>query len=105
MYAKTTKIYYTPRKLRLVAALIRGKKAEEASEYLRNVNKKGSVIVGKTLKSAISNAMNQGVNPADLTVSEVRVDESLKIKRIFAGSRGRSSSKTKRYSTLTVKLK
>lgn len=103
--AKTTKINYTPRKLRLVANLVKGKKVEEAMEYIRNVNKKGALIVYKTLKSAVSNAQNKGANPADLVVDDIRVDNSIVLKRFFAESRGRARLKLKRYSTLTIKLK
>lgn len=105
MYAKTTKINYTPRKLRLVANLVRGKKAEEAMEYLKNVNKKGAEIVYKTIRSAVANAQQKGANPAELAIGEIRVDQSLLLKRFFAESRGRARQKLKRYSTLVVKLK
>lgn len=105
MYSKTTKINYTPRKLRLVANMVRGMKAEEAMEYLKNVNKKGSIYVFKGVKSAVSNAFSKGVNVGDLVINEVRVDQSLTLKRAFRESRGRVRSKLKRYSTLTIKLK
>jgi large subunit ribosomal protein L22 len=105
MYSKTTKLNYTPRKLRLVANLVKGKKAEEALEYLKNVDKKGSTYVYKGIKSAIANAFSKGVNVADLTVDEIRVDQSMVLKRVVRESRGRARSKLKRYSTLTVKLK
>lgn len=105
MYARTEKINYTPRKLRLVAGLVRGKKANEAMEYLKNVNKKGANVVYKTLKSAVSNAQNKGANPDELMISEIKVDQSIILKRFFAESRGRAREKLKRYSTLTVKLK
>lgn len=105
MYAKTTKINYTPRKLRLVAGQVKGKKVDEAMEYLKNVNKKGAAIVYKTLKSAASNAQNKGANPADLVIEEIRVDQSILLKRIFTESRGKAREKLKRYSTLVVKLK
>jgi large subunit ribosomal protein L22 len=105
MFAKLTKINYTPRKLRLVANLVKGKKAEEALEYLKNVNKKGAEIIYKTIKSAIANAANKGVNPSDLSINDIRVDESMKLGRIFTGGRGRAREKIKRYSTLTVRLK
>ncbi|GIW57595.1 MAG: 50S ribosomal protein L22 [Candidatus Dojkabacteria bacterium] len=104
MYAKTSKINYTPRKLRLVANLIKGKKAEEAMEYLKNVNKKGALFVYKTIKSALANAQNKGFNPSDLSVVDVRVDSSISLKRLFYFGRGRARLKLKRYSTLTVRL-
>jgi large subunit ribosomal protein L22 len=105
MYSKTTKLNYTPRKLRLVANLVKGKKAEEALEFLKNVDKKGSAYVYKGIKSAMSNAFNKGVNVADLAVDEITVDQSIVLKRVLRASRGRARSKLKRYSTLVVKLK
>lgn len=105
MYSKTSKIYYTPRKLRLVANLVRGQKAESALEYLKNVDKKGALFVYKGVKSAMSNAFNKGVNVADLFIDEIRVDESLKLPRIIHASRRNGHFKIKRYSTLVIKLK
>lgn len=105
MYSRTTKINYTPRKLRLVANMVRGMRAEEALEYLRNVNKKGSIFVTKGIKSALSNAFNKGVDVNTLVVGEIMVDESIKLARVLRESRGRARKKIKRYSTLTVKLK
>jgi large subunit ribosomal protein L22 len=105
MYSKTAKINYTPRKLRLVTNLVKGMKAEEAMEYLKNVNKKGSLFVHKGIKSAVSNAFSKGVSVADLVIDEIRVDESIRAKRSFQESRGRARLKLKRYSTLIVKLK
>jgi large subunit ribosomal protein L22 len=104
MYAKTSKINYTPRKLRLVANLIKGKRVEEAMEYLKNVNKKGALFVYKTIKSALANAQSRGVNPSDLSVVDIRVDSSMTLKELFYFGRGRSRLKLKRYSTLTVRL-
>jgi len=105
MYSKISKINYTPRKLRLVVDLVRGKNAEQALEYLKNVNKKGAGYVHKGIKSAISNAFATGTNVSNLIVDEIRVDQSILLKRYFRESRGRARSKLKRYSTLTVKLK
>jgi large subunit ribosomal protein L22 len=105
MYSKTTKLNYTPRKLRLVANLVKGKKAEEALEFLQNVDKKGAAYVYKGIKSAMSNAFVKGVNVAELTVEEIRVDQSITLDRVLRQSRGRARSKQKRYSTLTIKLK
>ncbi len=105
MYSKTSKINYTPRKLRLVADLVRGKKAEEALEYLKNVDKKGAAVVYKGIKSAMSNAFEKGVNVAELVVGEIRVDESVKRKKLLYASRRSGRITIKRYSTLTVRLK
>jgi large subunit ribosomal protein L22 len=105
MYSRTEKIYYTPRKLRLVVDMVRGKKAEESLEYLKNVKKKGALYVHKGIKSALSNAFNKGANVSELVVDEIMVNQSILYKRYFNISRGRVNKKMKRYSTLIVKLK
>lgn len=105
MKAKLSKIQYTPRKLRLVANQVRGMKAEEALEYLKNVEKKGSFFVYKTIKSAISNSYNSGEDISNLVIEEIKVDASVTYKRYFRESRGSVRTKLKRYSTLSVKLK
>lgn len=79
--------------------------AEKSLEFLKNVDKKGSLFVYKGVKSAISNAFNKGVNVSDLVVGEIRVDQSILIPRIWHESRGRARKKLKRYSTLVIKLK
>lgn len=105
MKAVTKRVNYTPRKLRLVANMIKGMKAEQALEYLKNVNKKGGYIVYKTLKSAIANAQMKGYSPDNLTVFDVRVDKSVILKRSVPLARFRTHLKLKRYSTLTIVLK
>lgn len=104
MKAKLTKIKYTPRKLRLVANMVKGMQVMPALEYLQNVDKKGAVYVTKTVKSAASNATNKGENLANLTIKEIRVDQSMKLKRFKAGSRHRVKPISRKFSTLTVVL-
>ena len=48
----------SPRKVRIVANLVRGKKAGEAISILRNTHKAASIVVEKTLRSAMANAEN-----------------------------------------------
>ena len=54
--AKNVRI--SPRKVRIVADLIRGKNAGEALAILRNTHKAASIVVEKTLRSAMANAEN-----------------------------------------------
>ncbi len=105
MYSKTAKINYTPRKLRLVANMVRGKKAEESLEFLKNVNKKGSLYVYKGVKSAIANAFSKGINVSTLIIGEIMVEQSITLQRLWHASKGKGRKKLKRYSTLIVKLK
>jgi len=64
-----------PRKVRLVADLIRGRYAQEAIDILQFANKRAAVLVKKVLQSAIANADEQEADVSRLFVSEAVVDE------------------------------
>lgn len=92
-----------PRKARLVADLIRGKKVPEALAQLDFGMSKASRLLKKTLNSAVANAeMTQDVRPENLKVSKVYVDEGPRLKRAKAGSRGSRAPILKRMSHFTV---
>lgn len=65
-----------PRKVRLVADLIRGLDAQHAMDVLEFANKRAAVMVRKVLESAIANADEQEADVLRLYVSEARVDEA-----------------------------
>ncbi len=95
----------SPYKLRLVITLVRGKLVNECFDILSSTNKKASIIVAATLKSAMSNALhNYSMNPNALYVSDIRVDEGMKIKRYKPASRGSVRKLVSRRSHLTVTL-
>jgi len=92
-----------PRKARLAAGLIRGKKVTEAVEQLRFANSKGSRLLIRTLHSAVANAELQGdLRKESLIVSEVRVDEGPRLKRAKPRSRGSRHPIVKKTSHFTV---
>ena len=92
-----------PRKARLVADLMRGKKIAEAGLALDYCGQRAGLHLRKALNSAVANAENQhDVRPEDLSVLEVRVDEGPSMKRAKARSRGSRSPIIKRSSHLTV---
>ena len=65
----------SPRKVRIVANLVRGKKAGEAISILRNTHKAASIVVEKTLRSAMANAENNNnMNIDNLYISTIYVD-------------------------------
>lgn len=78
------------RKARLVAALIRGRDANEALDLLRFTNKRACVFVNRVLESAIANADEKEANVSRLVVSESRVDEGPVIPRWRPKDRGRA---------------
>jgi large subunit ribosomal protein L22 len=94
-----------PRKARLVADEVRGKSYPEATSILRFTNKKGAKIVGDVINSAAANAEhNDGVDPEELFLREIRVDEGPTIKRYRARAMGRATMIRKRTSHITVEL-
>ena len=94
----------TPRKLNLVAGLIRDVHVHQAMLNLKFSNKKASLLVAKVLKSAISNADFNGADIDALYVGEVLVGKSMTLKRVRAKAMGRAARIKKRYSNLTIKL-
>ena len=93
----------SPTKVRPSAALIRGKRVEDALNLLRFQPRRGSMIVRKVLESAVANASKVGgVDPMDLTVMDARVDIGLSIKRFRCASKGRAAARVKKCSHVLV---
>lgn len=92
-----------PRKARLVVDLIRGKQVGEAISILRHTPKASSPLIEKVLNSAIANAEhNYSLDPNNLYVSEVYVNEGPTMKRFRPRAQGRASRINKRTSHITV---
>jgi large subunit ribosomal protein L22 len=105
----TAKLNYyrmTPRKIRLVADLIRNKKAKEAVSQLKFSRKKAALIIAKLLKSAISNAKNnlKIKDEENLYVKKITVDEGPTLKRSMPRAFGRASMIRKRTSHIKIIL-
>ena len=93
----------SPRKLNLVAQLIRGKKVSAALADLEFSRKRIAGSVRKTLQSAIANAENNHQLDVDnLVVAEAHVGKALVIKRFSPRARGRVGRILKPFSNLTV---
>lgn len=93
----------SPRKMRLVADLIRGKSAQEAWNLLEFTPKRAAGPMKKCLESAIANAQNNNELAVDtLTVHRVMVDEGPTLKRVTPRARGRASAIKKRTSHITI---
>jgi large subunit ribosomal protein L22 len=98
-----TTIRGSAQKLNLVAAMIRGKKAEEALNILKFSPKAMAVDVRKVLASAIANAENNHNLDVDaLVVAEASVGKSISMKRFTARARGRSSRIVKPFSRVRI---
>lgn len=93
----------TPRKVRLVIDLVRGKGVKEALGILTNTNKAASTPVAKLIKSAAANATNNfGLDLETLYVAEIYANEGVKMKRYLPRAKGSASGLVKRASHITV---
>jgi large subunit ribosomal protein L22 len=90
------------RKARLVAALIRGRRCDEALEMLRFTHKRASVMIDRVLRSAMASANEKEASMTNLYVSEARVDEGPIIKRYRPKDRGRAHPIQKRTSHIVI---
>jgi large subunit ribosomal protein L22 len=93
----------SPRKLNLVAQLIRGKKVTTALADLEFSHKRIAKDVRKGLESAIANAENNhSLDVDDLVVSQAFVGKALVMKRFTARARGRGNRIEKPFSNITI---
>lgn len=101
--ATTKHIRISPRKLNLVAGMIRGMKVSNALTQLTFSNKRIAVDVKKTLQSAIANAENNhNLNVDELVVKEAYVGKNMVMKRFHTRGRGKSAGILKPFSNLTI---
>ncbi len=95
----------SPRKVRLLVDLIRGKAAPDAVTLLAFTPKRASLQVKKLLESAIANAAHTSNIPAeDLVVSKATVDQGVTLSRWMPRARGSSSPIRKRCCHISIEL-
>lgn len=95
----------SPRKVRLVGDLIKGKSIVNAETELRNLTKRASLPIMKLLESAVANAKSQGVNTDNLMIANITVNKGLVMKRSMPRARGSASRINKRTSHVLLTLK
>jgi large subunit ribosomal protein L22 len=105
-FAKLNNCPTSPRKMRLVADLVRGEKVEKALNILKFSQKEASNRLEKLLLSAIANwqAKNEDANieEAELFVKEIRVDGGSMLKRLRPAPQGRAHRIRKRSNHVTL---
>ena len=105
-FAKLNNCPTSPRKMRLVADLVRGEKAEKALQILRFSQKEASRRLEKLVMSAIANwqAKNEDadVEEAKLFIKEIRVDGGSMLKRLRPAPQGRAHRIRKRSNHVTI---
>lgn len=101
--AKARFVRISPRKVRKVVPLIKGKDALSALNILKFLPQKGAKILEKVVKSAIANAEhNHNLDKASLKIKNVLVDQGPSLKRYLPRAMGRATPIKKRMSHITV---
>lgn len=104
MKAQLTNYRQAPRKVRLVADLIKGKSVKDAKSELAFLVKRASLPIAKLLDSAVANAKVSGADVETLFIKEVRVDKGTVLKRFMPRAFGRASQINKRNSHVVIVL-
>lgn len=97
----------SPRKMRLVADIIRGVEANKALDILTFTRKEAAKVMAKVLRSAIANFEEKSglrAEESDLYIKEVFVDESKPLKRVQPAPQGRAHRIKKRSNHVTLIL-
>jgi large subunit ribosomal protein L22 len=95
-------IAISPRKLRPLVNMVRGKSVDEALTILRFAATPKARVVAKVVKSAAANAENNFQLSPDLKIVSIVVDEGRTMKRFHPRARGRAGPILKRSSHITV---
>ena len=95
----------SPRKMRVVANLVRGKSVYQAMSLLKLMPKKGAVVISKLIVSAVAHAEPQGEVDVDkLVVRDCSVDNGPILKRFMPRAMGRANRIQSRTSHVTVRV-
>lgn len=103
--ASTKAAKISPRKVRLVADVIRLQSPQQAMNTLMMVRQRGAQVLLKTLKAAMANAQNNNkADTANLLIKEIQVTEGGALKRFHPSSRGRTHPYKKKSSHVRIIL-
>ncbi len=102
--AKLSNYRQAPRKVRLVADLVRGKSVVRALAILQALPKRASEPMEKLIRSAAANATVSGATQAELYISSIQVNKGLTLKRSMPRARGRAFPIHKHNSHITLEL-
>ena len=102
-YAKN--VDQAPRKVSLVASLVRGRSVADAIVILNHTPKRAALVVRKAIESAQANAVNNhGFDGKTLTIATLSVTTGTRLKRFKPASRGRALPFQKRTSNILVEV-
>jgi large subunit ribosomal protein L22 len=94
----------SPRKVRLLADLVRGKKIQTAIDLLAFADKRAAEPFAKVIRSAEANAKGAGADVTKLIIKNVSVNKGTVLKRFMPRARGSASAIRKRNSHIAVEL-
>lgn len=104
-HAKARYVWYSPYKLRPIVDVIRGKDAIYALHWLTTYRNRRVTSIQKTLESAVANAKNiANIEPHDLKIKEIRVDQGPIHKYFKPGAQGRAMPQRKRTCHISITL-
>lgn len=104
MKAELRNYRQSPRKVRLIADLVRGKNVKQALATLTFVNKRAAEPFAKLIRSAEANAVSQGMNKDTLVIKSVAVNKGTVLRRFMPRARGSASPINRRNSHITLEL-
>ena len=102
--AKGKYIRISPRKVRPVIDLIRGKDVNTSLAILAQTDKRATEVISKILTSAVSNAKQKGLDEAQLYISRIIADQGPSWKRFRPAPFGRATRILKKTTHLTIEL-
>jgi large subunit ribosomal protein L22 len=104
--ARLKYLMMSPRKVRRVVSLVKGKSVDEALSILKFTNKAAAGPLAKTIQAATANALSEEgtarIKAEDLSIARIQVDEGPRAKRIRFRAMGRVYRYKKRFAHLTV---
>ncbi|OGC81227.1 50S ribosomal protein L22 [Candidatus Adlerbacteria bacterium RIFCSPLOWO2_01_FULL_51_16] len=102
--AKLSNYRQSPRKVRLVADLVRGKRTDVALALLTHLPKRAAEPMAKLIRSALANARSKHVSSNELVISRIEVGQGIVFKRFMPRARGKASPIRKKTSHITLEL-
>ncbi|OGE25362.1 hypothetical protein A3C26_00820 [Candidatus Daviesbacteria bacterium RIFCSPHIGHO2_02_FULL_39_12] len=98
-------IHTSPRKLRLVADMVRKMGPAKALDVLRVTPKYAAKDLAKALETVLANARQSGLDVERIVFKKIEIDESMKMRRFRAGTRGRVKPYKRRMAHIKIVLK
>ena len=104
MKAELASYNQSPRKVRLVTDLVKGKKVQDALNTLTFLPKRASLPIKKLIESAVANAKAKGEDAENLIIKDLRVDSAGMLVRFMPRAMGRAAPVRRRKSRVLVTL-